>query len=163
MLESQSSAVDVDAQTEYAMRLVQVLEVLSVDDGELYARYLKQVLGGLEGMAQDSRHVFREVVEKVLVYIRQGELTKYSCLCIQEMMPVIAQATFRIGCSTALLTSVTEPEIKLGSTSMVIIAALTCEYSNVTSIPPPALLRGFADRLPVCSGNESQLHVWDFT
>jgi hypothetical protein len=156
MLNCQSSAVDVGARAEYAIRLVQIVEVLSDDhgDGELYAQYMKQVLGGLESGTQDNRHVFEEVVERVLVYIRQGNPTNRSVL-IQKMILLIAQAGFRMGCTTALLTSIPEQDIELGSTHMVIMAALACECSNITSIPPSDLLRGFADRLPFHSGNVS--------
>jgi hypothetical protein len=71
MLESQSAAVDIEARAEYAIRLLQVSEILSADDGELYARNLKQVLRVFE----DTRvHSFASVVERVLMHIRQGIL-----------------------------------------------------------------------------------------
>lgn len=74
MLESQSSAAPIDSQSDYAMRLLQVAEVISTDDGELYARHLVQVLKGLETGSQESRHIFQELVQEVLVYIRNGGL-----------------------------------------------------------------------------------------
>ena len=70
-----------------------------------------------------------------------------------KLLSPAAQTTFRIVSATALLTSVTEYDFEIGPTFMVIVAALACENSNVTSIPPSDLLRGLAERLPAYPGN----------
>lgn len=71
MLESASSAVTVDLKAEYALRVLQVAEVLSGEDSESYAQYLIRVLKSLEGEDTGGK-VIREVVDYALPYIRTG-------------------------------------------------------------------------------------------
>ena len=71
MLESVSSAVTVDVKAEYALRVLQVAEVLSGEDSESYAQYLMQVLKTIEGEDTGGK-VIREVVDYALTYVRTG-------------------------------------------------------------------------------------------
>ena len=70
MLESVSSAVTIDLKAEYALRVLQVAEVLS-GDSESYAQYLMRVLKTIEGEDTGGK-VIREVVDYALTYIRTG-------------------------------------------------------------------------------------------
>jgi len=71
MLESVSSAVAMDLKAEYALRVLQVAEVLSGEDSESYAQYLMRVLKTIEGEDTDGK-VIRDVVDYALTYIRAG-------------------------------------------------------------------------------------------
>jgi hypothetical protein len=83
MLDSQSSAIDGDAHAEYALRLLQVAEILSGDDGELYAQYLKRILESLDGGNREPLRLYQEVVERILIYIRNGlSFYPFQCRCL---------------------------------------------------------------------------------
>jgi len=82
MLESVSSAVTIDLKAEYALRVLQVAEVLSGEDSESYAQYLMRVLKTIEGEDTGGK-VIREVVDYALTYIRTGAFSatiEWSCL-----------------------------------------------------------------------------------
>ena len=71
MLESVSSAVTMDIKAEYALRVLQVAEVISGEDSESYAQYLMRVLKTIEGEDTGGK-VIREVVDYALTYIQTG-------------------------------------------------------------------------------------------
>jgi len=135
LLDSQSLAIDGDAQAEYVLRLLQVVEILAGEDGELYSLYLKKILQSLDGKGRETLRPHHEVVERILVYIRN------------------AKSAFRIACTTVLLTLIAE-QGDIGSTFVVISAALVCEYIHVISLAPSSLLRGFASLLTMPSGTK---------
>lgn len=60
-----------DIKAEYSLRMLQVAEVLSGDDSELYAQYLMRVLKTIEGEDTGGK-VIQEVVEYALTYLRTG-------------------------------------------------------------------------------------------
>lgn len=71
MLESVSSAVTVDVKAGYSVRMLQIAEVLSGENSEIYAQYLIRVLETIEGESTGGK-VIQEVVEYALTYIRTG-------------------------------------------------------------------------------------------
>jgi AP-4 complex subunit epsilon-1 len=71
MLDSVSSAVTVDVKTGYSLRMLQIAEVLSGENGEAYAQYLILVLKRIEGEDVGGK-VIQEVVECALTHIRTG-------------------------------------------------------------------------------------------
>ena len=73
MLGSVSSAVTIDVKAEYSLRILQVAEVLSGDDSELYAQYLMRALKTIEGEDTGGK-VIQEVAEYTLTYVRTGTL-----------------------------------------------------------------------------------------
>jgi len=81
-LESVSSAVTIDLKAEYALRVLQVAEVLSGEDSESYAQYLIRVLKTIESEDTGGK-VIREVVDYALTYIRTGGfsvMVEWRCL-----------------------------------------------------------------------------------
>ncbi|KAF9467306.1 armadillo-type protein [Collybia nuda] len=114
---------------EYAIRLLEVLEVQSGEDGETYARQAKALLECLEVVPPMDYPILEVAVERILLYIRE------------------AGASFRVGCATTLLTITVEPESHLGQTMMVIVSALACELCSQVAISPPSILKGLSDRL----------------
>lgn len=78
-----------------------------------------------------------------------SDMVNLLCVIIQVMLieTSLAETDFRIGCSTTLVASLTDPNIRLGPTLMVIISAFASEYCGRLSIPPIDVLRGLAGRL----------------
>jgi len=58
------------AKTEYASRLLEVLEIRAAEDGEYYARSVHDLL---QHMENNQQLVLESLVEIVLNYIRQGK------------------------------------------------------------------------------------------
>lgn len=73
MLGSVSSAVTMDVKAGYSLRILQIAEVLSGENSEMYAQYLIRVLKTIEGEDMGGK-VIQEVVEYALTYIRTGAL-----------------------------------------------------------------------------------------
>ncbi|KAF5385880.1 hypothetical protein D9615_002371 [Tricholomella constricta] len=125
------SGLSINDVNAYALRLIEIVEIQSGEDGELYAHELKELLVRLEKASPD-RLVLETVVEMVLNHFRN------------------ATGDFRIGFPTTILTSVVESDSKLPQTMMVIVAALATEQCGKLSIPPLHILQGLAFHLPSC-------------
>ncbi|KAI0748602.1 ARM repeat-containing protein [Daedaleopsis nitida] len=111
-------------------RLLEILDVLCGDDGEAYAHQLKTVLKHAEGDGPVNRRpVLQEAVEEMLMRIHT------------------ADSTWRSTCIGVMFTSVIDAESELGPTLMVILAALFCEYVELSPISPAELLRGLSTRI----------------
>ncbi|KAJ7755738.1 armadillo-type protein [Mycena maculata] len=120
--------------SEYTTRLLEVVEVETEGDGELYARQLGDLFAQMEARSpRYAQIVVETAVEMVLLHLRN------------------AASSFQIGCATTLVTYLASPEIFFGQTMMVIVPALATEYSGKLSVPPPDVLRGLSSRLPLCS------------
>ncbi|KAK7472924.1 hypothetical protein VKT23_001029 [Stygiomarasmius scandens] len=117
------------AKTEYASRLLEVLEIRAAEDGEYYARSVHDLL---QHMENNQQLVLESLVEIVLNYIRQGS------------------PDFRLQCATTFLTFLSELDILLGPIEMIIMAALSCEYLSQVALSPPSLLLGLSSRLQSC-------------
>lgn len=66
--------MSVKDKNEYAIRLLEVLETQSGEDGEVYARESKALLERLEAIPPTDHPVLEAAVERILLYIREGEL-----------------------------------------------------------------------------------------
>ncbi|KAJ6593663.1 ARM repeat-containing protein [Mycena capillaripes] len=120
--------------SEYTTRLLEVAELQTEGDGELYARHLGELFTQMEARSpRYAQLVVESAVGMVLLHLRNAP------------MP------FQIGCVTTLVMSLANPEIFLGQTMMVIVPALATEYTGKLSVPPPDVLRGLSARLPLCS------------
>ena len=146
-IQGKPSSLSVKGKSEYAIRLLEVLEVQCGVDGELYARQLKDVFAVVEQDPTPERQpVLENVVEKVLLYIKNGE----SSVHVNSMARLtlkLASSIFRIGCATTLIVPIVEANSSFSSTLMVIISAMASEYTGKLSIPPVDILRGLASRL----------------
>jgi AP-4 complex subunit epsilon-1 len=146
------SDLSVKDKNEYAIRLLEVLEIQCGEDGELYARQLRDLLGAIDQEPTPERQpVLENIVEIVLLYIKNGECV----VCAKSFARLtknLAGSTFRIGCATTLIVSVVEANLSFSSTLMVIISAMASEFSGQLSIPPVDILRGLASRLTSYTG-----------
>ncbi|KIK40443.1 hypothetical protein CY34DRAFT_268454 [Suillus luteus UH-Slu-Lm8-n1] len=117
---------------EYVSRLLDVGELQHRNDGEQYASYLKDLFAVAEGDTQgrtEDMSVLEVGVEMILTHIQEFDITS------------------RISCVTALAVPVTESDVRIGPTLMVVISALVCEYCGKIATSPMALLQGMASRL----------------
>ncbi|KAF7362087.1 Adaptin-N domain-containing protein [Mycena venus] len=120
--------------SEYTTRLLEVVQLQTEGDGELYAQQLAELFTQMEARSpRYAQLVVESAVEMVLLHLRSAP------------MP------FQIGCVTTLVTSLADPANFLGQTMMVIVSALATEYAGKLAVPPPDVLRGLAARLPLCS------------
>ncbi|KAJ7124951.1 armadillo-type protein [Mycena epipterygia] len=133
-LQTLPSDLNLTGISEYTTRLLEVVEIQTEGDGELYARQLGDLFAQMEARSpRYAQLVVETAVEMVLLHLRN------------------AATSFQIGCATTLVTSLASPETFLGQTMMVIVPALATEYSGRLSVPPPDVLRGLSSRLPLCS------------
>ncbi|KAG6812004.1 hypothetical protein H0H92_004969 [Tricholoma furcatifolium] len=116
-----------------ALRMIDALEAQSDDDGEHYARGLKELLLRLEQASQlCARNILESVVDTILTHLRH------------------AKFDFTAGFSTTMLTFVVEANEQLSQTAMTIIAALTTEQCGKLSVSSLDVLKGFASKLTSC-------------
>jgi AP-4 complex subunit epsilon-1 len=77
-MQGKPSNLSVKDKNKYAVRLLEVVEILCGIDGELYARQLKDIFAVVEQDPTPERQpVLENVVEKVLLYITNGEYSVY--------------------------------------------------------------------------------------
>lgn len=131
-LQNIPSTLSVVGKNNYTVRMLELLEIKSGEDGELYAQELTNLLVQLESVPPADASVLESAVERVLVCLRN------------------ARIDFRIQCATTLLTFALESELHLPQTLMVIITALAAEYCGKLSISPLDMLQGLAMRLTSC-------------
>ncbi|RDB25374.1 AP-4 complex subunit epsilon-1 [Hypsizygus marmoreus] len=115
-----------------AVRLLEIVETQSGEDGELYAKESRDLLLHLETFLPTDHPVLEIAVEQVLLHVRD------------------ASDSFRISCPTTLITFVVDTDTKLSQTMIVITAALVVEYCGKLSISPQDVLQGLASRLTSC-------------
>ncbi|THH15512.1 hypothetical protein EW146_g4974 [Bondarzewia mesenterica] len=112
-------------------RLLEIGDVMSGLDGELYAHHVKDIFNkfGDDSGDQGGRRVLEHAVEQVLTHIRDGEVS------------------FGLSAATTLLTLVTDADEQYGSSLMLIVSALACEYAGRVSVSPVQLLLGIQKKL----------------
>ncbi|KAJ7690631.1 armadillo-type protein [Mycena rosella] len=133
-LQTLPSDLNLNGISEYTTRLLEVVEIQTDGDGELYARQLVDLFAQMEGRSpRYAKLVVENAVEMVLLHMRN------------------AATSFQIGCAATLVTSLANPETFLGQTMMVVVPALATEYCGKLAVPPPDVLRGLASRLHLCS------------
>lgn len=118
------------------------------NDVDQYARRLRDLFlvveGGEYGPTEDLP-VLDLSVERILNGIRESALHSLYDLGLPDILE--GDTSSRISCVTALAVSLTEPEMRVGPTMMVVISALVSEYCGKISISPLEMLRGIATRL----------------
>ncbi|KAF4598384.1 hypothetical protein EYR38_006786 [Pleurotus pulmonarius] len=115
-------------------RLLEIVEVQTVSDGEAYAREVKELFRILEGPPlSPTQHVSEEAVQIILTHIMSGD------------------DSYRMNCATALLTAIAEPEVHAGPTLIVLVSALAVEYAGSVSVSPVDIMRGLGSLLKNCS------------
>ncbi|EGN99989.1 hypothetical protein SERLA73DRAFT_167845 [Serpula lacrymans var. lacrymans S7.3] len=132
LLQRMPSALSIRDRDEYVSRLLEIGEIQCGGDGELYAVQLRELLADVDTKAEslpEGQPIIESAVERILVHVRSMDISG------------------RIGCVTTLISPIVESESRIGSTLMVIISALVCEYAGKTSISPVAILRGISSRL----------------
>ncbi|TEB37502.1 ARM repeat-containing protein [Coprinellus micaceus] len=142
---SQSPATPMDLATlnVLAVKLFDIIELLTTEEGDRYAQGVKEVLGRLDEAqgTPGKKKVLQGAVEKVLVHVRES------------------MSDFRISCATTLLTYITEslqsaagptPENvppSFGPTFLVIAAALAVEYVNSVAVSPKETVKALCRSL----------------
>ncbi|KAG9316700.1 armadillo-type protein [Chiua virens] len=127
-----SSSLSLSDKNEYVSRLFDIIDMQDGSDVDQYARHLKDLFSAVEGREQgptEGLQVLDLVVQRILNGIREREMS------------------FRISSITALGVSLTESEVHIGPTLMVVISALVSEYCGKVSTSPVEMLRGIAARL----------------
>ncbi|EAU91314.2 hypothetical protein CC1G_07349 [Coprinopsis cinerea okayama7 len=133
-LEHLRPGLDLPTLNVLAIRLLDVVEVLTGDDGEKYAQGLKDLLDRLSSNGiMDRPRVLEGVVENVLLYIRASN------------------HTFRVSCATTLLTYLIDSADDVGPTFLIICSALTMETIGATAVSPVELLQAFSSSLKTSS------------
>lgn len=74
MLQADPSSLGLRDSEETSRRIIEVIEVLCEEDGELYTHHLKDMVRSMEGDAPlYKRPILQEVMEGALVHMRNGE------------------------------------------------------------------------------------------
>jgi AP-4 complex subunit epsilon-1 len=72
-IQSFPAELSVQNKNEYTIRLLEVLETQSGEDGEAYARESKDLLERLEAVPPTDQPVLEAAVERILLYVRECE------------------------------------------------------------------------------------------
>ncbi|KAI6125691.1 armadillo-type protein [Pisolithus croceorrhizus] len=118
------------------LRLFDAMEIQCQEDSEQYATLLKELFAIVEGDAQgriETLPVLEGCVDRVLNRVRNADMIS------------------RITLVTGLVVPLTELDVRVGPTLMVILCALVCEYCAKLPISPVEILRGMAKRLALFS------------
>ncbi|KAI0636737.1 ARM repeat-containing protein [Trametes polyzona] len=121
---------------ELVPRLLEIIDIMTEEDGESYAHQLKNVLKAGEGDGPLSRRpVLQDAMEELLVRMHTGN------------------SAWRSACLGVLFATLVDKESEAGPTLMVILTALLCEYLELSPVSPEELLRGLAASLPLYSAS----------
>ncbi|KAJ3810385.1 armadillo-type protein [Lentinula aff. lateritia] len=121
-----------DEKVKLALPLFEVLEVQAGMDGERYARDVLTLLRQIEAPSSTDGHIFEHVIDIILSFVRQSS------------------GEFMRSTSNCLLTSLLDTKVQLGSTTMVIMAALACENSGQLSVSWIRILEALSFRIAFC-------------
>jgi AP-4 complex subunit epsilon-1 len=142
-------------QEEAAQRLLEVVDLLYMDDGESYARHVRKILEVVEAAVNNAKpHLVQNAVEEVLSKIRTGK----GYLLIMHILnsSVKANAGFRGGYIGVLAASLdadaATSEDTFGPTMVIILSAILCEYLDFSPSSPAHILRRLSSLLPAHSG-----------
>ncbi|KAF9445900.1 ARM repeat-containing protein [Macrolepiota fuliginosa MF-IS2] len=113
---------------ERTKRLLEVLAVISGDNGEVYAIQTKDLLSRIEAHIAGNG-ILDSAIEGVLLHIR------------------LKDPSFQISCVATMLTILCDTDAELGSTMVIVLVALATEYSRLVSLSPTNLLSGICHRL----------------
>ncbi|KAI9569737.1 armadillo-type protein [Boletus coccyginus] len=126
------SPLSLSDKNEYVLRLLDIIDLQDANDIDQFTMRLKDLFSVVEGAERgptEDLPVLDFSVERILNGIRERDPSS------------------RISFVTMLAVSLTEPEVRVGPTLMVVISALVSEYCGKVSIPPAEMLRGIATRL----------------
>jgi AP-4 complex subunit epsilon-1 len=147
-LHNLSPSHSLSGKNEYVLRLLEIIDMQEANDVDQYARRLRELFsvveGGEHGPTEDLP-VLDHSVERILNGIRESAFHSPYSLGLPDILE--GETSSRISCVTALAVSLTEPEVRVGPTIMVVISALVSEYCGKVSISPLEMLRGIATRL----------------
>lgn len=113
-----------------------------------YARHLEDLFSVVEGKefgSMEGLPVLDLSVQRILNGIRESALHSLPSVGLLDTLK--EETSSRISCVTALAVSLTEPEVRVGPTLMVVVSALVSEHCGKVSISPVEMLRGIAARL----------------
>lgn len=128
--------LSVVAKGDCVLRLLDAMEIQYQEDSEQYARLLRELFAIVEGDVQgriETLPVLEGCVDRVLNRVRNADMIS------------------RIALVTGLIVPLTELDVRIGPTLMVILCALVCEYCGKLPISPVEILRGMAKRLVLFS------------
>ncbi|KAI6000552.1 armadillo-type protein [Pisolithus albus] len=128
--------LSVVAKGDCVLRLLDAVEIQCQEDSEQYARLLRELFAIVEGDVQGrigTLPVLEGCVDRVLNRVRNADMIS------------------RIALVTGLIVPLTELDVRIGPTLMVILSALVCEYCGKLPISPVEILRGMAQRLVLFS------------
>lgn len=143
-----SPSLSLSDKNEYVSRLLEVIDMQDANDVDQYARRLKDLFSVVEGREHgltEDLPVLDLSVQRILNGIRESTLHSPYSIGLPDAFE--GETSSRISCITALAVSLTEPEVCVGPTLMVVISALVSEYCGKISISPAEMLRGIAARL----------------
>ncbi|KAI0647300.1 ARM repeat-containing protein [Trametes meyenii] len=116
--------------------LLEILDIITGDDGESYAHHFMNVLERIDGDEPlNRRPVLQGAVENLL------ERMHTEC------------SSWRSGCIGVLFATVVGQDRQVSPTLMVVLAALLCEYLSLSPISPTEILRGLASKLSAYSAS----------
>lgn len=118
------------------------------NDIDQFAMRLKDLFSVVEGPERgptEDLPVLDFSVERILNGIRESVFHLPYSVALSNILE--GGPSSRISFVTILAVSLTEPEVRVGPTLMVVISALVSEYCGKVSIPPAEMLRGIATRL----------------
>lgn len=136
LTQSVRPGLSVVAKGDCVLRLFDAMEIQCQEDSEQYATLLKELFAIVEGDAQgriETLPVLEGCVDRVLNRVRNADMIS------------------RITLVTGLVVPLTELDVRVGPTLMVILCALVCEYCAKLPISPVEILRGMAKRLALFS------------
>ncbi|CCM00480.1 uncharacterized protein FIBRA_02514 [Fibroporia radiculosa] len=111
-------------------RLLEIIGVMSGEDGETYAQHAQSMLLVVQQEADlEQRPILQDTVEVILTKIQN------------------ARIDFRSGCIGVFFSRLVETGVPIVSTMMVVLAALVAEFLNVCAISPVKLMEAFAERV----------------
>ncbi|KAH6914184.1 armadillo-type protein [Coprinopsis sp. MPI-PUGE-AT-0042] len=133
-LESLKGGLEIPILNSFAVRLLDVVEVITADDGEKYGQGVKDLLIRLSADGiMDRPRVLEGVVERVLLHTRESS------------------HSFCAACATTLLACLVDLVTDTSPTLLIICSALTVECIGSTSVSPGELLNAFCSVLEVSS------------
>lgn len=147
-LHNLSPTLSLSDKNEYVSRLLEIIDMEEANDVDQFAKRLKDLFSVVEGREYGSTEdlpVLDLSVQRILMGIRESAL--HSLHDIGSPDTLEGETSSRISCVTALGVSLTEPEVRVGPTLMVVISALVSEYCGKVSISPVEMLCGIAGRL----------------
>lgn len=133
---------------ERVKRLLEILEALSGDSGELYATQVKDLLSRIEPHVAGNG-ILDSAVEGVLAHIRLSKAFNVVFICSPVTRTEYCQGepSFQIPCAATMLTILCDTDAGFGPTMVIILVALATEYSRLVSLSPADLLTGICHRL----------------